>query len=232
MRSAHLFFAAAFVALSLSTVACGGASDDANAQDDSTESDVKGATPVKLTASDDNKTVKVTAGQPVEITLSQNASTGYSWSVSDDGGLGTAKEKTNPGDVSRPGSSGTDTFTWKTTNKVGSFDLELIYQRPWAETSPPARTVHVTLEISPKGGGAGKMCGGIAGITCGKGEFCSYTTKAACGAGDQSGTCTALPDMCPMVIMPVCGCDGKTYNNSCEANRGGVSVASNGQCTK
>jgi predicted secreted protein len=231
MRSAHVFFSAAFVALSLSTVACGGASDDATTQD-ATESDVKGATPVTLTAKDDGTTVKVTEGQSVEITLTQNASTGYSWSVSDDGGLGTAKEKTTPGDVSRPGSSGTVTFTWKTTNKTGSFDLELIYQRPWAETSPPAETFHVTLDISAKGGSTAKMCGGIAGITCGKGEFCSYTTKAACGAGDQSGTCTALPDMCPMIVMPVCGCDGKTYNNSCEANRGGVSVASSGPCTK
>jgi predicted secreted protein len=231
MRSAHLFFAAAFAALSLSTVACGGASD-ASTQDDSTESDVKTATPVKLTASDDGKTVKVTEGQSVEITLTQNASTGYSWSVSDDGGLGTAKEKTTPGDVSRPGSSGTATFTWKTTNKTGSFDLELIYQRPWAETSPPAQTFHVTLDIAAKGGSTSAMCGGIAGIACGKGEFCSYTTKEACGAGDQSGTCTPLPDMCPALVMPVCGCDGKTYNNSCEANRGGVSVASSGPCTK
>ncbi|MHC2990107.1 kazal domain protein, partial [Pontibacter sp. HJ8] len=29
---------------------------------------------------------------------------------------------------------------------------------------------------------------------------------------------------------PVCGCDGKTYGNACEANRSGVTASTKGAC--
>jgi hypothetical protein len=51
-----------------------------------------------------------------------------------------------------------------------------------------------------------------------------------CGSGDQTGTCTTKPQICNDLAMPVCGCDGKTYPNSCYAARSGVSVASQGSC--
>jgi predicted secreted protein len=229
MRSIHVIFSAALVALSLSAVACGGADEGATNADDTDSADYTAAKPVALTHADNKKTVHVKAGQKVALTLSQNASTGYMWMITDEGGLSKATQTTNPGDVHKPGSSGTDTFTWKTTGKSGKHTIKLILQRPWAELSPPADTFTVTLDIASSTP-ASKMCGGFAGIQCGATEFCSYTKIAACGAGDMSGTCQPLPDMCPMVIMPVCGCDGKTHNNSCEANRAHTSVASDGPC--
>jgi hypothetical protein len=40
-----------------------------------------------------------------------------------------------------------------------------------------------------------------------------------------------LDTVCPAVVEPVCGCDGNTYNNACEAfNWNGVKAYSNGAC--
>jgi len=48
--------------------------------------------------------------------------------------------------------------------------------------------------------------------------------------GFCSGPYTPIPIVCAALYDPVCGCDGRTYGNSCEANREGVPVAYNGEC--
>jgi hypothetical protein len=76
----------------------------------------------------------------------------------------------------------------------------------------------------------GKLCGGFAGISCDKGQYCDYPVSAHCGAGDMSGTCQPTPELCTTIYAPVCGCDGKTYSSACVAARSGVSVAKEGTC--
>ena len=84
--------------------------------------------------------------------------------------------------------------------------------------------IHVVAQAQP----AGKICGGIAGIPCEKGEFCKYEIGQCCC--DYQGICTTMPDGCIAQWDPVCGCDGNTYGNGCEADRAGVPIAHRGEC--
>jgi hypothetical protein len=43
----------------------------------------------------------------------------------------------------------------------------------------------------------GPTCGGFSGETCDPGFFCNYPIDATCGNADQTGTCEAIPQMCP-----------------------------------
>ena len=63
---------------------------------------------------------------------------------------------------------------------------------------------------------------------CGFGRFCS---KAAYDC-EGEGRCVKLRRdlFCLDVYLPVCGCDGRTYSNSCYAFVAGVNVAYEGEC--
>jgi hypothetical protein len=85
-------------------------------------------------------------------------------------------------------------------------------------------------ECDPAGTGSGDPCGGLAGLDCPDGEYCNFPETAQCGAADQTGTCAAIPTVCPLLYGPVCGCDDNTYDNACMAAAASVSVARGGAC--
>jgi hypothetical protein len=78
----------------------------------------------------------------------------------------------------------------------------------------------------------GDACGGFAAsrFRCDDGLYCAYSLDQQCGAGDQQGVCQVKSRICPLIYMPICGCDGQTYGNQCNAASAGTSEQRVGPC--
>lgn len=68
------------------------------------------------------------------------------------------------------------------------------------------------------------MC--LSNSMCAAGDFCQKP-EGSCGA---TGNCTPVPQGCIAIYDPVCGCDGVTYGNSCQAAENGINVFATGIC--
>ena len=74
----------------------------------------------------------------------------------------------------------------------------------------------------------GRRCGGILKIVCGPGEWCEPN---GCHPNPRRyGHCVKVPEICPLIFLPVCGCNGQTFSNDCWRIHDKVALKHKGQC--
>jgi hypothetical protein len=77
----------------------------------------------------------------------------------------------------------------------------------------------------------GKACGYWQG-PCNSDEYCAFSPADDCSATDASSICVSRPSTCTSEESRVCGCDGKTYTNRCEAARAGSGIREMTPCAR
>ncbi len=79
----------------------------------------------------------------------------------------------------------------------------------------------------PAGDGAAGFCADNG--DCLATQYC-HLGQGCVASGAKMGTCAPRPQLCPEVLVPVCGCDGQDYDSPCQAHGQGTNVAHAGPC--
>ncbi len=76
----------------------------------------------------------------------------------------------------------------------------------------------------------GEVCSNDDTQICEGETFCKFV-KGECSINSiRNGVCSEIPQVCPKIYRPVCGCDNTTYSNECVADSAAVSVLYDGEC--
>jgi inhibitor of cysteine peptidase len=95
--------------------------------------------------------VALQVGQTLQVSLSENASTGYQWSISPElknklAPVFREREETVQAADGPPGKPGVRHLTFEAV-AAGTADLEIHYRRSWENDKPPARTFKLRVLI-------------------------------------------------------------------------------------
>ena len=76
----------------------------------------------------------------------------------------------------------------------------------------------------------GATCTTDKGKACRVGAYCKREYGACIAVPKGEGVCRPIPDICSDEVRPVCGCNGKTYENACLAEIDDANIAHEGSC--
>jgi inhibitor of cysteine peptidase len=110
--------------------------------------------PAQFNADSNGKTVALKVGDRFDLTLDENATTGYSWEIVDglDGvlkQLGDPEFHTERSDKHKVGVGGSVTYHFEAVGE-GASTLKLVYHRRWEKDKPPVKIFQLTVTVSPK----------------------------------------------------------------------------------
>lgn len=98
----------------------------------------------------------------------------------------------------------------------------------------PPGNLYGIADITALDSGVGQHCGTIVGIQCPGDLFCDPRSPEPehnlCQVTDVGGECVAVPEVCPAIFEPVCGCDGVTYASDCHRLQARVPKEKDGEC--
>ncbi len=107
------------------------------------------ADPVYVSEADSGRTVVLTSGQELFVTLTSNGTTGYSWSqrLTVDGVLSVVGEAEYlPDQPVIPGSGGRERFRFRAV-RTGRTTASFEYRQPWETSSAPAQTASYDVVV-------------------------------------------------------------------------------------
>ncbi len=107
-----------------------------------------------LTERDNGKSITLSLGQPLSITLPGNPTTGYTWEPAalDRGMMAMEPGPSFVPDSALAGAGGTFTFRL-VPRQSGKTSLRLVYHRPWEKDVQPLRAFEVIITVAAAGKG-------------------------------------------------------------------------------
>ncbi|HIH69778.1 protease inhibitor I42 family protein [Methermicoccus shengliensis] len=104
-------------------------------------------TPKTLTEADNGTTLNLKLGGTLTLRLSENPTTGFSWSITTTDGLVVESDKYAPEHTDRVGAGGAHEWVLRAT-KEGTQRITGIYKRPWMNTTGTEKTFELTVNVS------------------------------------------------------------------------------------